>query len=228
MNCPEFRRKKLADPRRLSAKGQAHAAGCPRCTAFAREVDETERALDRALLVPMPEGLADRIIFQSRRPHCAWRSWALAAGILLAAALGLSFWNSARNSQEYARLSIEHAMMELESFTTVRQADQDAFRAIVQNLGGRVKELPGRVRYIRLCPIEDGFGWHVVFETPDGLATLFIVPGKNPKAVQSASVGGLNAAVHPMQGGYYAIVTASAAATSRFYQTLRESVIWRA
>ena len=227
MNCLEFRREKLADPRRVSAKAQAHAGGCPTCMAFAREVDETELALDRALLVPVPEGLADRIIFQSRNPHRAWRAWALAAGMLLAVALGLSFWNTERNSQEYARVAIEHVMMEPESLTTVRQSDPDAFRAIVHNLGGAVKELPGRVRYIRLCPIEGGFGWHIVFETPDGLATLFIVPGKNPKAVQSASVGGLNAAVHPTRGGYYAIVTASPAATSRFYDSLRESIVWR-
>jgi hypothetical protein len=118
--------------------------------------------------------------------------------------------------------------MEPESLAMMRNPDPDVFRAVVQNFGGTVKDLPGRIRYIRLCPFEDGLGWHVVFETPDGLATLFLVPGKKPKAVQSASVGGLSAVVHPTERGYYAIITASADATSRFLEMLRECIVWSA
>jgi hypothetical protein len=97
---------------------------------------------------------------------------------------------------------------------------------VVQNLGGSVKDIPGKIRYIRLCPFEDGLGWHIVFETSEGLATLFLVPGTKPKTVQSASVDGWSAVVHPMQRGYYAIVTASSDATSRFLQRLRDCIVW--
>ena len=115
MNCLEFRREKLADPRRLSPEAQTHPTGCPACAAFAREADETERELDRALLTPVPEGLADRIIFQSENPRPAWRAWALAASVVLAVALGFSGWNSKNASDQYARLAIEHVVMEPES-----------------------------------------------------------------------------------------------------------------
>jgi len=228
MNCLEFRREKLADPRRLPPETQAHASGCPACAAFAREVDESERALDRALIVPVPDGLVDRILFQSRRPRRAWRAWALAASILIAVALGFSLWDGSKNANEYARLAIEHVVMEPESFAVTRNPDPEAFRTLVQNLGGSVKDLPGKIRYIRLCPFEDGLGWHVVFETPEGLATLFLVPGKKPRAAQAASVDGWSAVVHPIERGYYAIVTASSDATSRFRQMLRDCIVWSA
>jgi hypothetical protein len=226
MNCLEFRREKLADPRRVPAEAQAHAAGCTACTAFAREVDESERALDRALMVPVPEGLADRVVFESRRPRPAWRAWALAASVLVAVALGVAFWDGQRKAGGYARLAIEHVVMEPQSFAVMLDPDPDAFRTVVQNLGGSVKDIPGKIRYIRLCPFEDGLGWHVVFETSEGLATLFLVPGKKPKAVQTASVDGWSAVVHPMQRGYYAIVTASSDTTSRFLQRLRDCIVW--
>lgn len=226
MNCLEFRREKLADPRRLPPETQAHASGCPACAAFAREVDESERALDRALMVSVPEGLADRIIFQSRRRRLAWRAWALAASVLIAVALGFTFWGGQKSADDYARLAIEHAVMEPASFAEMRNPDPEAFRTVVHNLGGSVKDMPGKIRYIRLCPFEDGLGWHVVFETPEGLATLFLVPGKKPKAVQAASVDGWNAVVHPMQRGYYAIVTTSPSATSSFLQMLRDCIVW--
>jgi len=226
MNCLEFRRCKLADPRRLPEEARAHVSGCPSCAAFAREVDETERELERALAVPVPEGLADRALLHARAPRRAWRRWALAASVLAALALGA--FQFARQDQPalYAHLAIEHVVMEPQSFTTVRNADADAFRAVVQEFGATLKEIPGTIRYIRLCPVEGGYGWHVVFETPAGLATLLLVPGKHLPATQSASAAGWNALVRPVRGGYYAIVTPSADATSRFDRMIRDCILW--
>ena len=227
MSCLEFRREKLADPRRLSPATQAHAGGCPACAAFAREVDETERALDRALMAPVPEGLAERIIFQSRRPRRAWRAWALAASIVGAVALGFSFWDTKKNSDQYARLAIEHVVMEPESFSTLRNADPEAFRAAMENFGGKLNELPGKVRYVRLCPVDKVIGWHIVFETTEGLATLILVPGKRVTAVQTASAGGWSALVRPAPRGYYAVVTAAPATAASIDQIIWTRVDWK-
>jgi len=226
MNCLDFRREKLADPRRLSAAATAHVGECPTCHAFAHEVDEAEQALDRALQTHVPEGLADRIIFRSRRPRIAWRAWALAASLLAAVGVGFFLGTSRQPADIYARLAIEHVVMEPESLTTVQTADPKAFQAVVQAFGGTLKELPGKIRYIKLCPVEDGMGWHVVFETPEGLATLILVPGKRLSRFETATAGKWSALARPVQGGYYAIVTESPAATSSFEKMLRERLIW--
>lgn len=228
MNCLDYRREKLADPRRLSADALAHAEGCPTCAAFAAEVDESERALDQALQTPIPEGLAERVIFQSRRPRLAWRAWSLAASLLAAVAIGFFFGTSRQPVDDYARLAIEHVVMEPASLTTVRNADPQAFRAVVQAFGGKLKELPGSIRYVRVCPVEGGFGWHFVFETPEGLATLILVPGKRPPRLERAAAAGWDALARPVNGGYYAIVTESPAATSRFERMVRERINWDA
>ena len=73
MNCLEFRREKLANPRRPSEQAQAHAQVCPGCAAFARGVDEEEAQIERALSVPVPEGLSERVLLRPqgvKRP--AW------------------------------------------------------------------------------------------------------------------------------------------------------------
>jgi hypothetical protein len=224
MNCLEFHREKLADPRRLSAGARAHAQACASCAAFARSVDESDQRLEEALASPVPDGLADRIILRSRTKNRARRAWALAASVVLAVAVAFSFVREPKNAaDQYARLAIEHVMMEPDSLTTVRNSDPPALRAIVQEFGGALKAPPGTIRYIRLCPVEDGTGWH---ETPEGLATLILVPGKPLRATQSASAGGWNAMARPAGRGYYAIVTASAAATSRFELTVEERIDW--
>ena len=186
----------------------------------------SERALNRALLTPVPEGLADRIIFQSRNPRPAWRAWTLAASVVLAAALGFSLWNPRESTDHYARLAIEHVVTEPESLSNVRNADPEALTAVMRDIGASLRAPLGRVRYIRLCPVEDTFGWHIVFETHDGLATLILVPGKALREPETAIFGDWSALVRPARSGYYAIVTASAASTWRFNQLLQEHVDW--
>ena len=227
MNCLDFRREKLADPRRLSADAQAHALTCAGCAAFAQSVGEDERDLERLLATAVPEGLADRILLRTAGGQRALRAWALAAGVLLALSLGIwGMHEPAQPADQYARLAIEHVVMEPESFTTVRNADPEALRAVVQKSGGALKELPGTIRYIRLCPLEDGFGWHIVFETEEGLATLILVPGKRLAAIQTASAAGWSSLARPMPRGYYAIVTASSEATARADRLIRARVDW--
>src|SRR3972149_2788040 len=115
MNCLEFHRQKLADPRRLSGAAPAHPGDCPGCLACARSVDECERDLERALTTPVPEGLAERVILRQRgegRP--AWRAWALAAGIVVAVGVGYVIGSS---PHPFARLAIAHAAGEAEDLT---------------------------------------------------------------------------------------------------------------
>ena len=227
MNCLEFRRQKLADPRRLSAQAQSHLQGCPGCTEFAQGVDETERSLEQALAVPVPEGLADRVLLGRRGAgRVAWRTWAIAAAVVLAIALGFGHLKNPPSDQ-YARLAIEHVQMEPESFTTVRHADAEAFRSILEDFGGTLKQPLGRIRYIKLCPLDEGTGWHIVFETPGGLATLILVPGKHPGSTETATVGGWNALARPTRNGYYAVVTASLQMTSRVDSAVRERIEWK-
>jgi hypothetical protein len=227
MNCLEFRRHKLSDPRRLPDEVRAHAAMCPTCAAFAREVDETENELERALATPVPDGFADRILLHSRKPRVAWRAWALAASVVVAVAMGFSSFQGSKDaSDQYARLAIEHVAMEPESLTTLRNADPEALKSVMHDFGGSLKEPLGQIRYLRLCPVDGGFGWHIVFATPEGLATLILVPGKQLPALETASTGGWSALARPARRGYYAIVTASASSTSRFDRLFRERINW--
>lgn len=226
MNCLDFRRQKLADPRRLSDEARSHVASCAACAAYAAEVDETERALDRAFDVGVPEGLADRMLFESARPRRPWRLWALAASVALVVAVSLFSFDSAKDRNRYARLAIEHVVMEPESLSSLRNADAQAFRKVVAQFGGTVKEMPGTIRYIRLCPMEDGMGWHVVLDTPQGLVTLLLVPGKPLRKAQSASAEGWSAVAQPAARGYYAVVTGSASASAYAVRMLDECIDW--
>jgi hypothetical protein len=230
MNCLEFHREKLAEPRALSREAQAHAAQCAACREFAQGVDEAERELEQAIAVPVPEGLADRVLLRVRGGRPAWKTWALAASILVAVALGFAAVTlHSPAGDQYARLAIEHVALEPESFTTLHGADTQALGEMIRTSGGgRLKAPLGNIRYVKLCPVDSGTGWHIVFETPEGLATLLIVPGKPPAALQRASSGEWSALVRPTRAGYYAVVMPSAGKTAQVDRLVRERIDWDA
>ena len=228
MNCLELRRKQRAEPRSLSDAAQAHLRTCASCQAFVRAADESERELERALDVPIPDGLADRVMLRARGgQRAAWHRWALAASVALAVAVALSFaWKSRSSSDAYARLAIEHVLHEPESLTSELDATPEALRAAIRGFGGRMSESLGRVRYVRLCPVEDTTGWHIVFETPQGLATLILVPGKSLAHAESVSIDGWNALAQPTRHGYYVVVTPSRELTMQIERIVRARIDW--
>ncbi len=229
MNCLEFRRDKLADPRRLSPEAAAHLNDCAACRGFAAEVDENEARLAAVLDVPVPEGLAERIVLRRKtQTRLSPRLGMLAASVVLTFAFGILQWKDA-GSQEYARLAIEHVMHEPESFTSTRLADPELLRRVMHTFGGEMQASLGRVRYMKLCPVPEGTGWHIVFETEQGqLATLILIPAKRMKTdSEQAQVGGWNAVARPGGQGFYAVIADSPDNLAKADELVRQRVRWR-
>ena len=228
MNCLEFRRLKLTDPRRVPEEARSHANDCLACLAFARSVDQSEAALERTLAVAVPEGLADRILLRrGGQRRASWKALALAASIVLAVAAGVIVVSRDADSSSQARLAIEHVLDEPESLTTHYNADPERLAEIVRDLGGDIREPIGRVRYIKRCPVEQGSGWHIVFETPQGLATLILVADRPISTATTANLGRWTARVEPIRRGYYALVTDSAESNFAVNRLIKQRVGWQ-
>jgi len=228
MNCIEFRREKLADPRHLSVGATAHMEQCAACRGFAIEVDENEARIAAVLDVPVPEGLAERIILRRKSGGASPRLWAMAAAVVLTIGIGFTWWKD-YPSQDYARLAIEHVMHEPESFTSTRLADPQLFQTVMHNFGGELQASLGKVRYMKLCPVPEGTGWHIVFETEQGeLATLILIPAKRMQSQgEQATVGGWTALARPGGQGYYAVITKSPDTLGKVDELVRNRVRWR-
>jgi len=229
MNCLEFHRAKLADPRRLPDDAAAHARGCADCAAFARSIDTGERRVEEALAVPAPDGLADRVLLRARGGRAAWKIWGLAAGVALAVGLGLSaMLYRSEMPEPYARQAIAHVAMEPESLQTLNTRDGQALGELIRASGGTLKAPLGNVRYVRLCPVGAGTGLHIVFETPEGLATLLIVPAQPLAGVEQAASRDWASLARPAGRGHYAVVTPSAEKTAWVDRFVRERIDWGA
>lgn len=229
MNCLEFRRLKLADPRHVDAAGQAHLEACASCREFALEMDGLEERLAAQLNVAVPEGLAERLILRRKTgtPFSA-KFFAMAASVFVAVAVGLTSWKFLA-TPNYARFAIDHVMNEPESFTTVRDADPQLLHQVMQNFGGEMLAPIGTVRYIKLCPVPGGTGWHIVFDAGDGkLATLILIPARHGKTgSEYARLGNWNAVARPGGQGFYAVITSSPDSLAKTDALIRRQLRWR-
>lgn len=226
--CLDFRREKLADPRRLSPAARLHMHDCPMCRAFSRRIDAGEAQTEQVLAVPVPDGLADRVLLNVHHgKRLPWSLMALAATVALSFGIGYLQWQP-RADVDYGRFAIEHVLHEPESMTDHRLADPSQFRFVLANFGARLHQPIGTVRYMKLCPVPEGTGWHIVLDTDYGPATLLLIPGKRlSTATQTTTLKGYSARALPGGQGYYAIITESPQALEAISRMLAERVSWQ-
>ena len=227
-NCLDVRRAKLADPSRLPADAIRHVQGCQACQRFIRELDANERRIDEALQVPVPEGLADRVMLRVRnRPGARpWRSWAMAATIVLSFGVGLQEFGGAARSDS-ASEAIRHVLHEPESFSQHRLADPAQVRTVLANFGGTLEAPIGKVLYMKLCPVPGGTGWHIVLQTEYGPATLILMPGRRGDPLpEEIRMKGYVATVASGGQGYYALVAESEDALNALRAMFTARVRW--
>ncbi|WP_024300861.1 DUF3379 family protein [Methyloversatilis discipulorum] len=199
-NCIDFRREKLADPRRLSEAAEEHLIACPACQAFSRRVNAGERMLQQTVAVDVPDGLAERILVGSRaRTRSPLKLWALAASMVLSLGLGVQYWHAAPD-REHVALAVEHVMHEPEALMSTRLIEPQRVAQVLESFGAEVKVPLTAVRYVKLCPVPGGTGWHIVFDTPDGPATVLLMPQKDSR-VRTLTTQYRGMGVHVEAGG---------------------------
>lgn len=231
-NCLDFRRDKLARPRELPAEAADHLAGCAACQAWARRADAIEARIADTLAVPVPEGLAERVLLRTRthrRPP--WQWMALAASLMVALALSVIQYHdrfAEEASISLAEAALQHAREEPIERELHRVSDLGQFPTVLANFGGQIESPLAPVRYLHLCPIKGhGMGWHVVYATPHGDVTLLLVPAKpDGPAVETLEVDGLQVRVQRAGKGYYAIIAHDRASLDAAARDMQSKVRW--
>lgn len=230
MNCLEFRRELFAGPRHLSGAARQHLEGCSACAEAAKLAQDADRRIEEALLVAIPEGLEERVLLRrGLRVQRRWEIRAMAASVILAVAVAAGLALDTRYGVDgTASHALAHVSMEPESFQNASSLDPAAFQAAIRQLGGEGDVELGRLRYVRLCPMEEGGrGWHFVFESGKDLLTVFVVPDGRVEGRLQATTSGGTALVRAVPKGYFAVVAASEGEASRFLALIQQRIRWQ-
>lgn len=207
MNCLEFRRHILADPRQPGAGERAHAAECPACADFLDKQRDLDARLFEAMQVTPPDGLADRILVARGLRKLRW-IWPVAASLMLTGAL-VALWPRL-GADELGREAIAHVAHEPQAFTASYSVPDDALATMLADQGVNLVRAVGRITYSTLCPVGSHTARHIVVRTAEGPVTLLLMPDDRQarqRAVTQAD--GMAALTIPAARGSIAIVAGS-------------------
>jgi len=219
MNCIDFRRAALLDPRRLDDEALTHAGRCDSCGAYLAETLALEGRLDDALQIPVPPGLKDRALRHAVDAPRVSRRQALAAGIVLALSAGTALlW---RRDDPLALAGIDFVVFEeAQAILDAKPADPAVLQRAALDVGVRLPGQLGELRYVGTCPFSGTTAHHVVLKTAYGKATLLLLPGRTLASRGVAVAHGLEAVVAPARGGSVAIIADSSRSLARIEEIL--------
>lgn len=228
MNCLDFRRLMLADPRHLSDGQRAHMAGCRACQEYAARSGEFETVLEGALRVPVPDGLAERILLQRRMAHAHQRfGWVALAVSLFLGVAATTLWFRGLEPRDTAHAVIAHVVSEPGALRDRQRVSADAVREAFALVGAQVREpLPG-VRHLAPCEVEGKPGRHMVLHTDQGLVTVIVMPEHERVPWRMVTTeDGYTTAVVPAQRGNLGIVVDAGRDVAQVERLLRAHVSW--
>ncbi|HSX59429.1 MAG TPA: DUF3379 family protein [Tahibacter sp.] len=215
MNCLDYRRQLGPDPRHESAEMQEHRRGCAGCAAHHARALGFELALKRSLAVPVPDGLAERILLSQTTSERGLRvrrrrrwSWAAAAAAVVAT-VGLVAYQLALFSP-LPRQLVLHLQHEPEALIThtplAVAAIEERFRQRGVRLAGPP---PAGVSYAQPCPVGVIGSVHMVMPEKEGPVTVFFLPGHKERRGDYVD-DGMHVRAVPMAEGTLALVAADA------------------
>ena len=214
MNCLEFRRQLLIEPRQQRADYLDHAHDCSTCGREYRRALEFERRLSQALVIESPPGLDSRILLTQqmarREPRTrTWRQFQVAAGILLALGVALFVEHLESDSDRVDGLRgevVAHIEEEPASLLASGDIATDRLRPVLATFGLKQLASLGEVRYAGVCDIGKRKGIHIVVRGETQPVTLILLPGERIKAPAQIITAKFEGIIVPTNYGSLAVV----------------------
>ena len=231
MNCLEFRRLLGVEPASARADFLAHRDACAACAeAFAR-ASAFEADIKRALAVPVPEGLADKILLRQtterRRDRVALRGrnlWRIAAALVLAVGAGALGWRWTV-TRDIAGLAIAHLPHEPYALTAHGQVPSDKVRAAFDRYGVHLAGAPAQVDYVQNCRVGANHAVHMVMQRGEGPVTVMYFADRAEGHAKRFERDGLMGRAVPIGQGTLVLLAAHDQSFDSIEAAWRESLV---
>jgi len=231
MDCLEFRRLLGSDPRVSDRAAREHLEGCPFCADAHARAQAFENRLADALAVPVPDGLAERILLaqltaarrqaRDRRRRAGWIALAAAACLVLA----IGVVRHARPPVGLADLVVqhvtgkEHGALRLTAVVPAAEIEQ-AFA----DRGVRLASVPRDVSYVHECPVGAYRSVHMVMPENGAPVSVLYIVDHRAKGAATFQRDHLQAREVPVANGTLVLVAPSTERFDAIERTWREAI----
>jgi Protein of unknown function (DUF3379) len=218
VTCDEARLLIGADPGGTTAPLEEHLRGCPGCLGLRREMRALDDDIRRALERP-PE------LVRSRSAPPAWRQWALAASVALAAFLALAVW-LLRPSDTLAREVVAHVASEPESWLATEHVTADGINQALRGAGVTLGITSDRITYAQSCWFRGHYVPHLVVQTTRGPATVLILRHVHVPARRAFNEAGMTGVIVPAERGSVAVLARGSGNIDEIARAMQREVRW--
>lgn len=232
MNCIEFRRRLGSDPHDREADMLAHRDGCPTCASARERALAFDAELERAMAMPLPEGLADRILLaQTTAERSApalpvrrrGRRMAMAAALAASVALvAFGVYRTQQRATPLGDLVIEHVLHhEPHAIEARGELAGNLIGAAFASRGVPLATVPDGISYVHECPVGPYRTVHMVMPEGDGAISVVYVADPDRRERRDSTRGTLRAREVPMGNGALVMVAADTRGFERVEKTWR-------
>jgi hypothetical protein len=245
MDCTDYRRSILADPRDPSPELLLHRESCRECSQFTERLLRFESRLERALRVDTPAQvqsqtpLTDRVVplragsARSPRRSPALRKgwWAMAASVLLAFVVAGALWLSVPGPSLAAAV-VTHMAGEPEAWRrTDVPVPAPALQGVLRDSHLRLATDAGIVSYAASCSFRGHVVPHLVMQTQSGPVTVMVLVHEQVSKSVSFDEQGYRGVIVPVAGhGSLAVLTRGPGADTNTVEHIADrvlaSIIW--
>lgn len=231
MDCLEFRRLLGTDPRVAGAAARAHLETCPRCRDAYARAHAFEGRLTQALSVPVPEGLADRVLLnqltgeRQRRATGFRYGWiALAAAASLAIAIGVVQRQRA-GAASIPDLVVEHVNGEEKPMLALRTPVPSAeVQSAFTDRGVHLASVPDDISYVAECPVGAYPTVHMVMPRDNQPISVLYFPSYRVAAAQEFTRGTQHGREVRIADGTLVMLAENASAFDALEHTWRDAL----
>lgn len=226
MKCLDYRRVLLSGSGETEAM-LSHRMECVFCSDMLKEHTAFEAQMRGALEIPVPEGLAGRLL--EAAPHSdpvatsrPGRRRFLAAAAAAAGAIGIGLYAWRERDDPMAMACIQFVMKdEAKSIMMGAMPRAEAARMLADSLPIERLERIGQIRHIAPCPFGEGTAYHVILMVPQDKVTLLIMPDTTMPSRARATHDGMYASVVPLRKGSVGVIGVNAAVVDSVVGSIR-------
>jgi Protein of unknown function (DUF3379) len=220
VTCAEARLLIGADPGGTTTALEEHLRGCAACAGLRQEMRALDDDIRRALEHP-----PDLVRSRSRTAPPAWRQWALAASVALAAFLGLAVW-LLRPSDTLAREVVAHVESEPESWLATQQVTAAGIDHALRGAGVTLDITSDRITYAQSCWFRGHYVPHLVLQTAHGPATVLILRHEQVPGRRAFHEAGMSGVIVPAERGSIAVLERGGGDIDDIARAMQRDVHW--
>lgn len=220
MDDLELRRRIMSDPKNKESDSELTREQCELNAKFIDDILKLDNQIEQAMKVDVPDGLADRILFNQSAEieetpftrSVMKRTMALAASVAFAAGLlvGQINWTPLVISPAHASLADTAMQHVVDESPFINPLDE---KVSSKQINMKLKpfdfaftdNFPYQVYYLNHCGFGDSNAMHMVFQGEKGRVTMFVTR-VDSDSTQSFQKNGMNGTITPLEGASMVLV----------------------